>query len=79
MEPTQELIDEIYRERVMRAREMSPSDRVREGLALFDRTCCVMADGIRHQFPDADEQRVGEILRQRLDLARRLDAPSGEG
>ena len=32
-----------------------------------------MADGIRDQFPDADEQRVKEILRERLALARQLE------
>ena len=32
-----------------------------------------MADGIRSQFPDADERRVQEILRERLALARRLE------
>jgi hypothetical protein len=32
-----------------------------------------MRDGIRMQFPDADEQRVEEILRQRLAITRRLE------
>jgi hypothetical protein len=30
-------------------------------------------DGIRNQFPDADAQRVREILAQRLALLRRLE------
>jgi hypothetical protein len=32
-----------------------------------------MADGIRDEYPDADEQRIGEILRERLASARRLE------
>jgi hypothetical protein len=32
-----------------------------------------MASGIRSQFPDADESRVQEILRERLALSRQLE------
>ena len=32
-----------------------------------------MADGIRAQFPDAHENRVQEIVRERLALVRRLE------
>jgi len=73
MQPTRELIDELYRERVQRARTMSPEDKFLAGARLFDRSCRIMADGIRAQFPDADERRVQEILRERLALARRLE------
>jgi hypothetical protein len=73
MQPTKELIDELYREEVERARRMSPEDKLLAGPRLFDRSCRIMADGIRDQFPDADEQRVKEILYERLALARRLE------
>jgi hypothetical protein len=73
MQPTKELIDELYRERVERARKMSPEDKLLAGARLFDRSCRIMADGIRDEFPDADEQRVKEILRERLALARRFE------
>jgi hypothetical protein len=33
-----------------------------------------MAEGIRNEFPDADEALVERILRERLDLAQRLEA-----
>ena len=76
MEPSKELIDQLYRERVLRARAMPPEEKVALGLRLFDRSCRIMADGIRDEFPEADEERVPEILRARLALARRLeDAP----
>jgi hypothetical protein len=73
MEPTKELIDAIYRERVERARQTPPEDKVLAGLRLFELTSRIMADGIRSQFPEADERRVQEILRERLALARQLE------
>ena len=73
MEPTKELIDELYRERVEAARRMSPEDKLLAGARLFDLTSKIMADGVRGQFPDADEHRVQEILRRRLDLIRRRE------
>jgi hypothetical protein len=73
MEPTKELIDQLYRERVEAARRMSPEDTLFGGTRLFDRSCRIMADGIRSQFPEADESRVREILRERLALVRRRE------
>jgi hypothetical protein len=73
MQPTKELADTIYWERVERARQTPPADRVLASLQLFEFTSQVMADGIRTQFPDADERRVQEILRERLVSHRRLE------
>jgi hypothetical protein len=73
MEPTRELIDEMFRDRVRRAREMPPEEKLLAGPRLFDLSCRIMADGIRNEFPDADEGRVQEIVRERLALARRLE------
>ncbi len=61
------LAQALYREEVTRARAMSPEEKVLEGPRLFDRACRVMADGIRHQYPDLDEDGVLAMLRQRLD------------
>jgi hypothetical protein len=76
MEPTQQLVDELYRERVRRARVMSPEAKLFAGARIFERVCRVMKDGIRDQYPEADENKVQEILRQRLRLARRLEQPA---
>ena len=73
MPPTQELIDELYRERVLRARATPPEEKLLDGARLFDLACRVMADGIRNQFPDADAERVQQLIRERLDLLRRLE------
>jgi hypothetical protein len=73
MEPTPEVIDELFRERVLRARRTPPEEKLLDGPRLFDLCCRIMADGIRNEYPEADEQRVQELLRQRLALLRRLE------
>jgi len=67
------LIDDIYRERVLRARRTPPEEKFLGGPRLFDFSCRIMKDGIRAQYPDADESRIHEILVQRLALLRRLE------
>ena len=76
MEPTQELIDDIYRERILRARATSPEEKLLDGPRLFDRVCRTMKDGIRMQFPDADEEEVRQTLLQRLAIAEELEENS---
>ncbi len=73
MQPSKALIDALYREEVLRARALPPEEKLLEGPRLFDRSCRIMMDGIRHQFPDADPEQVRRILRERLDLLRRLE------
>ena len=67
------LAQALYREEVTRARAMSPEEKVLEGPRLFDRACRVMADGIRHQHPDLDEDGVLAMLRQRLDRVSTIE------
>jgi hypothetical protein len=73
MEPTKELVDQLYRERVEAARRMKPEDKLRAGLQLFELSSKIMADGIRGQFPEADDQRVQQIMCDRLALSRRCE------
>jgi hypothetical protein len=73
-EPTPELIDELYREDVAAARKMSVEQRLAAGPELFDFACEITRGGIRHQNPDATDEEVEAILRQRLALAERLEA-----
>src|SRR5947209_426522 len=68
MEPDRELLDDLYRERVLRARRTPPEEKLLEGPRLFDLACRIMADGIRDENPGVDEQRVQELLTQRLAL-----------
>jgi hypothetical protein len=75
MEPTQQLIDDIYREKVLRARRSSPGQKICDGPELFDWACEWMTAGIRNQHPNADDSRVRAIVEQRLALRRRLENP----
>ncbi|MFQ5733302.1 MAG: hypothetical protein ACE5KM_15275 [Planctomycetaceae bacterium] len=72
-EPTQELLDDIFRRRVLQARRTPPDQRLVECLDLFDRARSLMRDGIRHQFPDADEAEIDKILGQRLNRIRCIE------
>ena len=73
MQPTPERIDELYRERVLRARRMPLEEKLLAGPRLFEYACEITRAGIRQQFPEADEQRVQEILAERLSLRRKLE------
>ncbi len=73
MEPSKELLDAIYRDRVLRARAMPPEEKLLDGARLFEMACRITRDGIRYQFPDADECQVEEILAAHLALRTRLE------
>lgn len=73
MDSIQELADAIYRDRVLRARRTPPEEKLLSGPRLFDMCCHLMADGIRNEHPDAEEQRVQELLAERIALIRRLE------
>ncbi|HWB12053.1 MAG TPA: hypothetical protein VG826_22700 [Pirellulales bacterium] len=51
---------------------MSPEDKLLAGASVFDRSCRIILDGLRHENPEADECRLRELLRERLALLRRL-------
>ena len=74
MKPTRELrTADLEREAIEAARKQPPAEKLLEGLRLFDRTCRIMADGIRAQNPTADLPSILETLRARLRLARDLE------
>ena len=73
MEPTKELVDELFWDKVREARAMTLAEKFLAGADLFDYACSITSAGIRHQNPDADDRQVLEILRERLELARRLE------
>jgi hypothetical protein len=75
MEPSQELIDAIYRDRVLRARRVPLEQKFLAGAELFEGACRRMAAGLRDENPGADEDTVQELLRRRLALLRRLRSP----
>ncbi len=67
------LADAIFREKVLRARRQTVAARFETGLELFEKGIAQMRSGVRHQFPDASEDEVRSILRDRLRRVRQLD------
>lgn len=68
-----EPIDELTSDKVRAAREMSPGEKLAASGDLFDDVCERMRSGIRAEFPDADDESVERILRERVEIARRLE------
>jgi hypothetical protein len=73
MEPSQELIDQLYVEKVMRARRIDPVQKLFAPARLFEYARSVTMAGIRNEHPGASEDRVREIFRERLRLRRRME------
>lgn len=61
-----DVVDALYREEVARARATRPEDKLLEGPRLFDRTCRLMADGIRHRHPYLNEEAVMAMVEAQL-------------
>lgn len=61
-------VDPLDLEEIEFARSMSPSDKLKLGLDLFDRSCEYMLIGIHHEFPKIDDAQALEILKERLDV-----------
>jgi hypothetical protein len=74
MQPSSELIADLFRAAVAQARAMSPEDKLVAGPRLFDRSCRLMADGIRSRYPHADDVEVMARLREQLERIERLES-----
>jgi len=49
-------------------RQMTDEQRLKIALDLHELACNVASEGIRHQFPNADEAEIGRHLRERIML-----------
>ena len=67
------ITDQFWLEEVQRARKQTPQEKLRLGGDLFDAACEVTLAGIRAQHPGISSGRALDILRQRLDLSRRIE------
>jgi len=67
--------DDFDHEAIDAARRRSPSEKLLDGLRLFDRTCAIMMAGIESEYPGVDPREKLQILRERLRLARALETP----
>ena len=65
--------DDLHQEQVDSARKQSIGERLQAGIDLFGLSCEFMRAGIRLQHPDADDDRVFQIVEERLVLARKLE------
>jgi len=63
--------------RIERAKAMTGAERVRAGFEMSELAVRIVADGLRHQHPDADEATIERLLRERIDLKRRLENRRG--
>lgn len=68
-----ELADDIYRDRVARARVRPIADKLLDGGELFEYACGISKSGIRFQNPHFTEDQVRAELRRRLDIGRRTE------
>jgi hypothetical protein len=73
----QYLADALYRERVLRARRTPPEERILDGPRLFDYACSITLAGLRTERPQASEAELRAALRQRLELAQKLELANG--
>jgi len=69
----QPLMDDIFREKVRRARLVPPGEKLFSGLELFEEVEERMRAGVRQQFPAADAEEVERILRQRFARLRQIE------
>ena len=54
-------------------RKMSGEERLAIALGLHELACNVSREGIRHQNPNASPEEVERLLKERIELGRRLD------
>ncbi len=77
MQPTQELIDELFQEEVEEARRMTSEQKLLAGEDLYRYAERITLAGIKHENPGIDDQRALEILQERFDLIERAERNRG--
>lgn len=73
MNPHQPLIDQLYREEILRARAQTPQERLRATFEVTRFALRLMRDHIRNRHPEADEQELTRLGRERIGKVRRMD------
>jgi hypothetical protein len=68
----QPLMDEIFRERVLRAQKQSPEEKFVAGLTLFEEALVRMRGGIRAQFPQFTDAEIEAELHRRINRVRKV-------
>jgi hypothetical protein len=73
MEPTPNPADQLFIDKVLRARKIPPERKLMAPARLFEYARNITLAGIRHQHPSASEEQVRELFRQRMKLARQME------
>jgi len=73
MEPTPALLEQLRREEIEQARQMTFEQKFLAGAELFDYACAATKAGIRMQNPHFTEVQVLDELRRRIDEAARRE------
>ena len=74
MSPPTALIDHLHRERILRARQSTESERLLQGAQLFDYGVEAMMAGLRLTHPNATEAELLVLVRQRLARQRQRES-----
>ena len=72
--PDRILIDAIFRDKVLRARQTPMQDRFLDGPKLFDLNGQMICGAIRSQFPEFSNEQVKQEYFRRLQIARMIDS-----
>lgn len=73
MNEFQPLIDQLYREEVLRARKMTPEQRVTAAFELSPFAHEIMYAGLRARHPHADGAELLKLARERINRIRRCN------
>ena len=68
----QPLMDDIFREKVLRARKATPGQKVADIFELYQIGVSLMRDGVRGQHPQFNEEQVEAEVRRRFARVRQI-------
>jgi hypothetical protein len=77
MEATPELIDDIYLEKVLRARATPIAEKLLDGFRLYKFASEAVRMGVRAQNPHATPEELELLIRERFELIQRLENARG--
>jgi hypothetical protein len=75
-EESQMLIDEIFREKIFRARATPPEQRFIEGFELHEMGIAMKRDGVRAQHPEFTPEQLDKEVSRRFASVRRVEEHS---
>jgi hypothetical protein len=77
MKPTTELIDDIYLEKVLRARAVPMAEKILDGPRLYAYACEAVRAGVESQHPEATPEELKRLIQERFEHIRQLESAHG--